>query len=49
MEATKNLVVGSIVLNSSLRIIPCVLSPSIDLGSRTIQDQGLIPCSKSIG
>ena len=49
MDATKNLVVGSIVLNRSLRITPCVLSPSIDRGSSTIQAQGLIPFSNSLG
>ena len=48
IEATKNFVLGSIVLNKSFLTTPCVLVPVIGLGSNTTHAQGLIPCSNNL-
>ena len=49
IDATKNFVEGSIVLNKSFLLIPCVLIPSIERGSNTTHPQGLIPFSSKAG
>jgi len=49
MDATKNNVEGSIVLNKSFLLIPCVLTPLIERGSSIVHAQGLIPAFNNVG
>jgi len=49
MDATKNNVEGSTVLNKSFLLIPCVLIPVIGRGSNIVHAQGLIPAFNNVG